>query len=304
MSRRRKIAESVPWLGPRVRRLRSEAESARRAQRTSDEAFQRQGEQLARQSERLRNQRGDFRRRMEDYAAWALGLALNGTRDPSEVLSLISRLRDDGLTMVSTARLIEIATVITLLEAREIPGVFVECGTARGGTAILQTSLKSPQRRLYVYDVFGLIPAPTAEDGKRAADRYRTIDDGKASGRGGRLYYGYETDLLGEVERSFREYDVPTESNAVTLIPGLFEDTIDLDETVAFAMIDGDWYASVKVCLERLAPLLHEDGYLYVDDYFTWPGCRKAVDEYVAANPDFEIIAVAACFLRRRPTML
>lgn len=304
MSRRRKIEESLPWLGPRVKRLRSEAESARRTQHTSDEAFRRQRKQLAEQSDKLRSQRRSFRRRLEHYAVWTLGLALDGVRDPAEVLSLIARLREDGLTMVSTARLVEIATVITRLEARSVPGVFVECGTARGGTAILQTSLKSPDRRLYVYDVFGLIPAPTVEDGKRAAQRYRTIRDGKAAGRGANVYYGYETNLLAEVEGSFREYGVPTESNAVALVPGLFQDTINLDETVAFAMIDGDWYASVKVCLERLAPLLHEDGYLYVDDYFTWSGCRKAVDEYVAANPQFEIITVAACFLRRRPTMV
>ena len=37
-------------------------------------------------------------------------------------------------------------------------------------------------------------------------------------------------------------------------VKGLFENTIDLDEPVAFAHLDGDWYDSTMICLERIGP--------------------------------------------------
>ncbi len=66
----------------------------------------------------------------------------------------------------------------------------------------------------------------------------------------------------------------------------MFQDTITGDEPVALAHIDGDWYESVRTCLERIGPRLSPGGVMVIDDYFYWSGCRTAVDEFLAKHPD------------------
>ena len=39
----------------------------------------------------------------------------------------------------------------------------------------------------------------------------------------------------------------------------------------------------------RLAPLLVPGGRLVLDDYHTWSGCRRAVDEYFAGRAGFRM---------------
>jgi hypothetical protein len=48
--------------------------------------------------------------------------------------------------------------------------------------------------------------------------------------------------------------------------------------------LDGDWYESTRICLEHLYPLLSPGGFVILDDYFAWPGCRKATDEFRERN--------------------
>ena len=45
--------------------------------------------------------------------------------------------------------------------------------------------------------------------------------------------------------------------------------------------IDGDWYESTKCCLENLYDALAPDGYVYIDDYNSCIGCKKAADEFM-----------------------
>ena len=138
-----------------------------------------------------------------------------------------------------------------------------------------------------VYDVFGMIPPPSDRDGADVHRRYATIKAGGSKGIAGDTYYGYRDDLLGEVTRSFARHGVPVDANAVELIQGLFQDTIEGDEPVALAHLDGDWYASTMTCLTRLAPRLSKGGRIVVDDYDTWSGCRTAVHEYFTGRPGY-----------------
>lgn len=165
-------------------------------------------------------------------------------------------------------------------------GCFLEAGCALGGSAVVITTAKDPGRPFFVHDVFGMIPPPTDEDGADIHQRYEKISSGQAKGIGGGTYYGYEEDLMGKVERTFAEFDVPVGENAVELVEGLFQDTIVGDEPVALAHIDGDWYQSVRTCLDRIGPRLPSGGVMVIDDYFHWSGCRRAVDEFVAEHPD------------------
>jgi hypothetical protein len=208
---------------------------------------------------------------------------------PPEVEQTIARARQENLTYLKRDHLRDLAGVVLELEDRRLPGLLVEAGTARGGSAIVMAAAKSADRPLKVYDVFGMIPPPTERDGADVHRRYEAIAGGEAKGVGGDTYYGYRDDLYGEVAESFARLGVPAEEHNVELIQGLFEDTIDLDEPVALAHLDGDWYESTMTCLTRIAPLIVPGGRIVLDDYYAWSGCRTAVDEYFADRDEFRL---------------
>ena len=175
------------------------------------------------------------------------------------------------------------------IEREQLPGLVIEAGTARGGSAIVLAAAKAPERPMKVYDVFGMIPPPSEHDGADVHQRYETIAGGEARGVGGETYYGYRDDLYQEVTDSFARLGVPVAERNVELVKGLFEDTIELDEPVALAHLDGDWYESTMTCLERIAPLVVPGGRIVLDDYYQWSGCRTAVDEYFKDRAGFRL---------------
>jgi hypothetical protein len=208
---------------------------------------------------------------------------------PPEVEETIARARAEHLTYLKREHLRDLASIVLEIEDRRLPGLLVEAGTARGGSAIVMAAAKSAERPMKVYDVFGMIPPPTERDGADVQERYEAIAGGQAKGVGGDTYYGYRDDLYGEVTDSFARLGVPADEHNVELVRGLFEDTIDLDEPVAFAHLDGDWYESTMTCLTRIAPLVVPGGRIVLDDYFAWSGCRAAVDEYFSDRGEFRL---------------
>ena len=206
---------------------------------------------------------------------------------PPEVEETIARARAEHLTYLKPGNLRELAALVVELERAGRSGLIVEAGTARGGSAIVLAAAKAAERPMKVYDVFGMIPPPGEHDGEDVHERYEKIATGAAKGVGGETYYGYRGDLYHEVTESFERLGVPLAEHNVELIQGLFEDTIELDEPVAFAHLDGDWYESTMTCLTRIAPLLVPGGRIVVDDYDKWSGCRAAVDEYFARRDGF-----------------
>jgi hypothetical protein len=226
---------------------------------------------------KLRATRAELRR--------ARAAAVSGL--PAHVESTITRVRDEHLTYLKPDNLRDLARVVADLERDKLPGVLLEAGTALGGSAIVIAAAKSPARPLKVYDVFGMIPPPGERDGQDVHDRYAAIAGGRAKGVGGETYYGYRDDLREEVAASFARLGVPTGEHDVELIAGLFEDTITLDEPVALAHLDGDWYESTMTCLARIAPLLVPGGRIVLDDYDKWSGCRAAVDEFFSGRGGF-----------------
>ena len=208
---------------------------------------------------------------------------------PERVERAIAQARAEHLTYLGPDNLRELARAVRELEDGGLPGLLIEAGTARGGSAIVLAAAKARERPMKVYDVFGMIPAPGARDGADVHERYAKIAAGDARGVGGDTYYGYRDDLYAEVRESFSRLGVPVEDHNVELIRGLFEDTIELDEPVAFAHLDGDWYESTMTCLTRIAPLLVRGGRIVLDDYYKWSGCRAAVDEYFAARDGFRL---------------
>ena len=194
--------------------------------------------------------------------------------------NVIGRIRAKRLTYLSDKRLRCLLESCRSLEAANTPGIFIEAGCALVGSTILISSAKSNERPFYVFDVFGMIPPPTNEDPEYVHDRYNTITQGESEGIGGDTYDGYEEQLHEAVQSHLVDFGIEPDKQNVHLTKGLLQDTMNVDQQVAFAHIDVDWYEPVQVCLERLVPKLAVGGILILDDYYRCRGCKKATDKY------------------------
>ncbi|RJF91479.1 asparagine synthase [Sphingomonas cavernae] len=220
------------------------------------------------------------------------------------MLSNVARsVRRDRLTYLSPAKLLRIERALDTTLRPDVPGDIVEFGVALGGSAILLAKRAIPPRRFFGLDVFAMIPPPTSDkDDSRSKQRYQDILEGSSSGIGGDVYYGYRDDLYEYVSRQLSRYGTPVDGVRVNLVKGLFEEswpTLEIS-SLAFAHIDCDWYDPVKYCLNAAAPRLSRGGLIVMDDYHDYAGCKAAVDEFLIANPGFEMLDGVNPVLRHR----
>jgi hypothetical protein len=162
-----------------------------------------------------------------------------------------------------------------------IEGCFVECGVAQGGcSALMATVAKADDRRItWLFDSFEGLPDPTERDFVDArgntGENVRPLERGSCLGTLQRV-----EDVL------FRHFGL-RRSN-VRMVQGWFQDTLPVHRDklgpIAMLRLDGDWYESTKCCLENLFDRLSPGGYCIADDYGTFYGCRKAVDEFIQAR--------------------
>jgi hypothetical protein len=77
----------------------------------------------------------------------------------------------------------------------------------------------------------------------------------------------------------------------IKLVVGDVLNTLDISypENISLLRLDTDWYESTKKELEVLYPKLSSGGYMIVDDYGHWQGCRKAVNEYFNNSLKFKM---------------
>lgn len=207
-------------------------------------------------------------------------------------LSPIARgVLEQKLTYLSAQKLRNIEGCVRELERDGIPGDFVECGVALGGSAIVLASRLSRGRRFRGYDVFATIPAPSERDDEHAHRRYEVIRAGRSTGIGGRRYYGYIDNLFDVVVENFDRFGLSVDGRSIGLHRGLFEHTLrqDLPAVVALAHIDCDWYDPVRFCLEAVYARLSSGGFIILDDYHDYGGCRRATEEFLATKPDLSI---------------
>jgi asparagine synthase (glutamine-hydrolysing) len=203
-----------------------------------------------------------------------------------QAASLIRQVRAEGLTYLESAALVDLYSRVKMVEAQGLKGVIIEAGCALGGSAIVMAAAKMTNRPIYLYDTFEMIPPPSTRDGDDAHQRYHVIASGQASGLKGGNYYGYQKDLLTQVTKTFATYGFTEEQQHLHFEKGLYEDTLIINQPVALAHIDCDWYDSVMTCLERITPNLVSGGVLIIDDYADWSGCRRAVDSYFASRQE------------------
>jgi len=134
-------------------------------------------------------------------------------------------------------------------------------------------------RKLYLYDTFEGMPAPSEKDEQfdgTPADQLLNATPKNT----GVWCYADKTDVISNL----RLTGYP-EGN-ILLIGGKVEDTIPqtLPDTICLLRLDTDWYESTKHELTHLYPHLVKHGILIIDDYGHWRGAKEATDEYLVQS--------------------
>ena len=77
----------------------------------------------------------------------------------------------------------------------------------------------------------------------------------------------------------------------VFFIKGMVEDTIPktIPNEISLLILDTDYYRSTKHELINLYPLVVSGGIIIIDDYGTWAGVKKAVDEFFIDKSDLKL---------------
>jgi O-methyltransferase len=191
-------------------------------------------------------------------------------------VSLDPRLRTVKVALANSLatprRLINLRAVAKVAAERAVPGVFVECGTFRGGSAAViadQLARTNPDLVAHLFDVFTGMPKPTDNDPREAWD-----DVGK---------FVASPDL---VRQTFHAAKVPLRRENLHIHQGLFEDTLPTfpipPQGLSFLHVDCDWHDPVLMVIDKFFDAVNPGGTIVFDDYGHWSGCRKAVDAFLA----------------------
>ena len=218
-------------------------------------------------------QRGDLQASLNHHAWAQRGHLLAETPHSEEFQTLMAAVRP--YTLLSQERLFSLYTLTKQICLDDIPGTFVECGTYRGGAAAMMAATMQRYslrpRLLYAFDTFEGMPDPTD------ADRH----DGVAANDTG---FGAGT-LQAPVSEYFDKVCQALEvQDCVVAVPGLFADTLPENKgqigAIALLHADGDWYESTWDIFSNLYDQVQPEGFIQIDDYGHWEGCRQAIHEF------------------------
>lgn len=223
------------------------------------------------------------------------GASTDAASLPEPVSKAITAVRP--YTMLSEARLVTLYRQVQHLDQRGVKGALVECGTWKGGAVGMMATANrdsgGPPRDLHLFDAFDDICEPDpAVDGQRILDEVRTqLGVTDVAGRLQPLKGAYSSfGGHGTIEDARRLLvdEVGHDPARVHFHKGWFQDTVPVDAKaigdIALLRLDGDLYASIKVCLEHLFAQVVPGGFVVIDDYGYYDGCTRAVDEFIAAN--------------------
>lgn len=263
---------------------------------------------------------GSFSLNMRQFVKRALeraGYQLMGNEEPiyaNKTATERSMQLVSANTMLSRARLVSLADQVSYCIRSGIEGDFVECGVWKGGgIGMVAATLLSEgvsNRHLHLLDSFTDICAPDpAIDGERAAaEIVGPVQQADAAPQP--MVGAY--DAVGghgtvAACRELIEGKIGYPASFVHYHEGWFQDTLPAVSAgiskIALLRLDGDWYASTKICLEYLFEKVVSGGFVIVDDYGAYEGCRRAVDEFLAASGQppflFRTDNVCYCFIKQ-----
>lgn len=184
-------------------------------------------------------------------------------------------------SMVSPEHLEWLKEVVEEINENHVDGALVECGVWRGGAVMSMMYAQkqySQERDIYLYDTFSGMVSPSSRDSGRDLKKFnnKRFDDSCPAAsldfvKGNVSKAGYSENrthyIVGDVCETLRSAE-------------------NLPEKIALLRLDTDFHDSTQMELNVLFPKLSIGGYLIIDDYWAFSGCRKATHEFLEVNSD------------------
>jgi O-methyltransferase len=197
----------------------------------------------------------------------------NPNRESIRIVNLILQVKPN-FTMVRNNNLINLYRSVQIVNQEDLLGDIVECGVWNGGSAaVMGASCKegvSPKKRsIWLFDSFQGLPPPDERDSDKERKFY---------------FNGWNKGNIDNVEVIFKDFGISLKD--VHIVPGWFQSTLKSApiKNIAILHIDADWYDSVKIVLDELFNKVVPNGFIVLDDYFYWQGCKKAVHDFFSEN--------------------
>lgn len=170
--------------------------------------------------------------------------------------------------LVDPLNLAFLQRVAQRLNLTQTPGAFVECGVYRGGSAgvLAHEAMKTAERTLWLFDAFAGMPAAGEHDDARS----HAIE-------------GQYVGSLAQTQRILQRIGMDPQRTQLQV--GWFADTLPRAKIgeIALLHVDCDFYDPVSLVLAELYPHVVPGGYVVINDYGSYEGCRLATDEFLSA---------------------
>lgn len=170
-----------------------------------------------------------------------------------------------------------------------LPGVIVECGVFKGASlvrfAVFRELFENPfSKKIVAFDTFGKFPETNFVSDKKFRKRF--VDEAGDE--------SISKEQLSEVldNKGINRFIELIEGNIIDTVPSYLEEHPELK--ISLLNLDTDIYEPAVTILEELYPRIVKGGVLILDDYGTFPGETKAVDEYFE-NMNVEIRKFPFC---------
>jgi O-methyltransferase len=131
---------------------------------------------------------------------------------------------------------------------------------------------KDPSRKIHLFDAWQGLPDTTEKDGK-----------------GAEKWVGEVVGSPNRAQQVMRKVGMPLDR--VVFHKGWFHETLesaDIDK-IALLHIDCDFYEPTLYVLETFVPKMVSGGWVQIDDYTEFEGCRIAVNQYLERHPELKI---------------
>jgi O-methyltransferase len=191
----------------------------------------------------------------------------------------------NAYTLVGYKRLQFLEESVKEIAHKKIDGDILEAGLWRGGASIFikkMMDIVGLNNQLYCADSFEGMPKPKLKtDLDSLNGDYSKID-----------FYTVGLEKVIENFKNFNALD-----SQVHFVKGWFSETMPLlrekIKKISLLRVDCDLYESTLDVLVNMYDKVSEGGFVYIDDYYGWEGCRKAVDEFrLARSIDQALVTV------------
>ena len=206
------------------------------------------------------------------------------------VTRLIAKTEDEANINISIKyscclreRLIFNQSAVKSVNERGIEGDIVEIGVYKGGSmlSMILADNDSMNRKFYLYDTFAGMTEPCEFDcDYNNYHALKLMDQSEAVKC---------ISSLDEVKGNIEKHITSSQQKNVNYIVGDICKNEIYPKKIAVLRLDTDFYESTAHELIHFFPLVTPGGYIIIDDYGHWKGCRKAVDEFLLKHPEIKL---------------